>query len=341
MTNRVIHYQRKRRPNANFSVEFIFADVRQRLAGRYDIEVRIAPYFSNGLIQRLRIIRDVLRYSDCLVHVTGDINFAILGTPQGSGVLTILDCGFLNRPKGLIYAFLKKFWLDLPIRRVRFVTTISNAMKSEIVNLCGCDPNKVVVIPVAIDDSYQPCPKPFPSLRPRLLHLGTAPNKNLAGLVEAVRGLDVVLVVIGKLPSEIENKLISQRTQYENYVDLSREEIVKQYQLADVVCFVSLYEGFGMPILEAQATGRPVITSHVASMPEVAGDAALFVDPTDVSDIRRAIERVTSDQDLREDLIRKGYENVKRFSPDVIAQQYLSLYARVRRAAKDKGGQVV
>ena len=85
MTNRVIHYQRKRRPNANFSVEFIFADVRRRLAGRCEIASRIAPYFSNGLIQRLQIVRDVRRYFDCIVHVTGDINFAILGTTPGSG----------------------------------------------------------------------------------------------------------------------------------------------------------------------------------------------------------------------------------------------------------------
>ena len=94
----------------------------------------------------------------------------------------------------------------------------------------------------------------------------------------------------------------------------------------DLLVFVSTYEGFGLPILEAQATGRPVITSNVLSMPEVAGDSACLVDPFDVSSIRKGILKVINDPAYREKLIKRGFENVKRFQPDKIAEQYADIY---------------
>ena len=89
-----------------------------------------------------------------------------------------------------------------------------------------------------------------------------------------------------------------------------------------------MYEGFGLPILEAQATGRPVITSNEASMPEVAGDAAILVNPYEVVEIKEAVEKIISDKKLREDLIKKGIENIKRFTPEKIAENYASLYRK-------------
>ena len=93
-----------------------------------------------------------------------------------------------------------------------------------------------------------------------------------------------------------------------------------------MISFCSLLEGFGLPILEAQATGRPVITSNLSSMPEVAGNGALLVDPYDVNAIRKGILRIIQDGALRENLIVKGLENVKRFSPQKVADAYVELY---------------
>jgi len=89
---------------------------------------------------------------------------------------------------------------------------------------------------------------------------------------------------------------------------------------------VSTYEGFGLPIVEANAVGRPVITSNVCSMPEVAGDAAFLVDPFDVEDIRRGVLLLINDSHLRRDLVRRGFLNVRRFSIESVATQYRSLY---------------
>jgi glycosyltransferase involved in cell wall biosynthesis len=326
---RVLHYQRRSRANANYSLEFIFEDVRSRLKDQCEIELRIAPQLSNGLFPRLAIVADAWMRNRSLIHVTGDIDFAILGARRDSSILTVLDCGFVNRSRGLKRWILKKIWLDLPVRWTKFVTTISTAARDEIIELTNCDPEKVIVIPVAISSSFQHTPKPFNADRPRILLIGTAPNKNLAKTLDALAGLPCELTIVGVIGDAIRSKLRSYSLPFENLVNLSYPEVVAQYQRADLLCFASSYEGFGMPILEAQATGRPVITSNTSSMPEVAGDAAHLVDPFDVDSIRSGVLKVIEDREYRERLIQKGLENVKRYDPNRIAGQYLALYRRI------------
>jgi glycosyltransferase involved in cell wall biosynthesis len=101
------------------------------------------------------------------------------------------------------------------------------------------------------------------------------------------------------------------------------------YAQADMVLFASTYEGFGLPIIEAQATGRPVVTSRVTAMPEVAGEGACLVDPYDVSSIRNGVLRVLDDGSYRDSLVHLGFENVRRFEPSLIASQYARLYEEV------------
>ena len=103
-------------------------------------------------------------------------------------------------------------------------------------------------------------------------------------------------------------------------------EIVDEYRRCDMVLFASMFEGFGLPILEAQATGRPVVTSRAWSMPEVAGKAACLVDPFDVQSIHDGVKRVITDVEYRNGLVRAGLENVGRFRPARIAEQYAEIY---------------
>ncbi len=110
---------------------------------------------------------------------------------------------------------------------------------------------------------------------------------------------------------------------------LSQPQIIAEYHRCDLVLFASTYEGFGMPILEAQAIGRPVVTSTIASMPEVAGDAAELVDPFDPLSIRAGVTRVLTSTSRQESLIARGFANLPRFAPTVVAQAYASLYREV------------
>ncbi len=307
-------------------MEFIFNDIRKRLSGEIDILLRTSPFFSNGLINRLLIAGDAWLRQESVTHITGDINFALLGVRKKSALLTILDCGFIHKHSGAKGVLLRKLWLEWPVRHARKITTISESVKEEIIRLTGCAPEKIVVIPVAISDSFYPSESEFNESRPRILHVGTAPNKNLERLVAACCGVSCRLVIIGVIPTSIQRQLSIDGIEYENHEILSQAEVVHQYNKCDLLSFVSTYEGFGMPILEAQRVGRPVVTSNLSSMPEVAGRAACLVDPFDVKAIRDGIMRVVSDEEYRKELVALGNENVRRFEPCAIANQYLDVY---------------
>ncbi len=118
------------------------------------------------------------------------------------------------------------------------------------------------------------------------------------------------------------------KIEYEGFVNLSEEQLFEKYKDCDLLFFASTYEGFGMPIMEANIVGRPVITSNLYSMPEVAGNAALLVDPFN-DDIRNGILKIINEDSLRDDLITKGFKNADRFTLENIAEDYLQLYKLV------------
>jgi glycosyltransferase involved in cell wall biosynthesis len=185
------------------------------------------------------------------------------------------------------------------------------------------------VIPDPVPEGYVFRPKPFNANYPRILQVGTAPHKNVDRLIQAIKGLPCKLHVIGRLDDEQRRLLEWSQVDYENSVDISDAEMLQAYDQADLVVFVSLAEGFGMPIIEAQAVGRPVIASDLSPMKEVAGVGALTVDPSDISAIRSAVCRIVEDEAARHRTIVAGLENAKRFSAQAVAGQYARLYQRV------------
>lgn len=331
---KVAYFHRKPRPNANFSIELVFENVRRDLAGQIEPAICIAPCESNGLFRRLWIAWHARRRQGDVNHVTGDTNFTALALDGGRTVLTNHDCGYVTRTRGFRRWLLKRYWLELPVRRVAAVTTVSSQVKHEIIKYSGCPADKIHVIHNAASPAFRPAPKADLDRRPRILHVGTAPNKNLDRLIDALQDLECVLVVVGQLNRDAVARLDQARIDYENYVDLSTSDLVRQYQLCDLVCFASLYEGFGVPILEAQAVGRPLITSNRLPMSEVAGEGACLVDPTHSGSIRAAIVRIFSDPQYRRGLVEAGRQNIKRFEPQRIALQYLELYQQVFASAQ-------
>lgn len=261
-------------------------------------------------------------------HITGDIHYVDLLLRKNRTVLTIHDCICLDVYAGLKRRIIKWLWYDFPIRKCRFVTTVSSFTARQLVNFCPQAKGKIVVIHDPIDERFAPCPKAF-SGTPVILHVGTTPNKNLERVAEALAGIDCILSIIGRLNAQQKATLERWGINYRNVYDLSDEELVAKYRESDIMLFASVYEGFGMPIIEAQATGRPVVTSDCASMPEIAGEAACLVNPFDVRSIRAGILKVIEDSEYRGDLIRAGYKNVKRFGPDSIANEYVKLYRMI------------
>lgn len=323
-------YLFRHRSSGCFSIEQLFSTLSNYISQKYPIEKKNVPYPTNSIINLIRNQLYILKNSSGdIYHVTGDIHYVILSLLRKKTILTIHDCVILDRtPKQSIkyHAFLW-LWYKLPIWGANVVTTISEKSKAEIVAYTGCAPEKIKVIPNFVSPEFLYHPKEFNEECPEILHIGTAPNKNLERLIVALEGLDCVLKIIGKLSESVLRLLNKHRIIYQNDFNLSSEAIIECYRTADIVSFVSLYEGFGMPVVEGQAIGRPVVTSNIEPITWVAGqDAACFVDPNDITAIKNGILKVIRDRSYRTMLIQNGLENVKRFKLETIGNQYLSLY---------------
>lgn len=322
---KVVFFQRKPYP-FHKSLEYIFNDVRRRMPPYITSITRVVNEYSKAIIPRIKIMLEAKRNQGDVNHVTGDIHFAAIMLEKKKTMLTVLDCGLLSDSAGVKHALLKYFWFTLPLKKCSLVTVISKATGAELQRYTAYPADRIFVVPVAISPKYNYKPKEFNKERPEILLVGTTHNKNVLRVVEAVRGLSCRLHIVGRLTDEMKDKLEASQIDYTNAFDLSEEQLVKVYESCDLLSFVSTYEGFGMPIVEANAVGRPVITSNILSMPEVAADAALLVDPFDVTQIREGITKIINDDGFRNGLIRNGLENCRRFDAQKIANQYLKLY---------------
>lgn len=166
-----------------------------------------------------------------------------------------------------------------------------------------------------------------------------SPRKNIARTIEAFdicaeTDPKLILFIVGKKGWSYDQIFNTYRKTKNKkrifFMDYIEERVlISFYNIAKVFAYPSLYEGFGLPILEAQACGCPVITSNVSSMPEVAGESAILVDPYNVEEIASAIHKVSLDKNLRDNLIQKGFENCKRFSWKKCAEETLKVYEEV------------
>jgi len=310
-------------------VEGAFQVIRSAMPTEVECVVAMSKFKSKGILRRFyNIFEAAFRQGD-VNHITGDVHFLSYLLRRNKTLLTVLDCVFLYNTTGIKRYLLRLFWYVIPAKRVALISVISQSTKEELLKCIKYDPNKIRVIPVCISPAFSPFKKKFNVAKPTILHIGTSRNKNLLRLIEALRGIPCKLEIVGKLSEEHTTSLAHNNIQYNSSFNLPEAEMVAKYHNCDLVAFVSAYEGFGMPILEANSVGRPVITSDILSMPEVAGDAACIVDPYNLTKIREGIMRIINDEAYRETLIQNGFKNALRFSPNVIADQYVQLYREI------------
>jgi len=314
-----------------FSIEKLFQTIVKVFK---DTEVREVYMPYKAALNPLAMLRNMLAARKAqgeINHITGEIYYTALALNRRKTIITIHDLESLYSLNPIKNVLLQLFWLKLPVRRVKYVTVISEHSKQKLLEATGVPEDKVFVIPNCISfnqGDFKP-KVTFAEDVPVLLQVGTKPNKNLDNLVLALEGISCKLLIIGKLSEVQVQLLVDKHINYEFYSQLTDEEVKALYYRADIITFVSIYEGFGLPILEANAFGRPVITSNITAMPEVAGDAALLVDPYKPMQIREAIGSLINDADLRSELVKRGYENLQRFRPELIASQYEAIYQKV------------
>jgi glycosyltransferase involved in cell wall biosynthesis len=324
----VSYFFRKPRANA-FSIEVLFENIQQKISSQNSFRTKktTVPSIHN-------IAANILaagKKQSVVNHITGDIHYVALGMNKRNTVLTIHDCVFLTKYSkwNLKYWLFKFFWYQLPMMRANTITVISEKTKRELVKLTGVNADKVKVVPNFFDPRFQFSPKVFNSDKPRILQIGTKDNKNLQNLAKALKGLQCELHVVGQLDAATKEVLKDNRISYKNFVNLSFEQLKQQYMECDMVAFVSTYEGFGLPILEACAVGRPLITSRISPMDEIADDAACKVNPWNVLDIRRGVTKIIEDAEYRDQLVNNGWKMRYRYSIENITRQYADIYQRI------------
>ena len=263
-------------------------------------------------------------------------------------VVSIFDLSYLKYPelfkKKDLYQL--KIWGRYSIKRAKAVITISESSKNAIIEEYKLASDKVHVVYPGIKElinnreiNMTDLQKKYGIKKNFILFVGTIqPRKNIARMVEAISQIpELELIVVGKKGWQYEGILDSPRKfGVENRVKFLEfvpdEELSELYKNA--ICFVlpSLYEGFGLPILEAMKYGCPVVTSNTSSLPEAGGDAALYFDPEDSSDIAEKIKKLLSDDKFREDMIEKGYKQAKKFSWEKAAKEALHVLKEVANA---------
>lgn len=316
-----------------YSIEAVFDTIATHLPGDIALRQVSAAYPSRGLWPRIRAAweaRRACRGAD-VIHMTGDSHYLVAFLPRRRTVLTVHDCEVLDRNKGLKRAVLWFFWYRLPGWRVRALTVVSAESKAQLQRWLRFDPKQIFIIENPLSKPIERVDRPFNDLETRLLMIGTEPNKNIERVAQALAGLPVTLHVVGRLAPDRLARLRA-CVPLENTYDLSDADLAAAYGAADIVLFPSLSEGFGLPILEGQAAGRPVITSNRAPMSDVAGPGAVLVDPEDAGAIRGAVERVRADPALRKGLVAAGRSNVRRFAPATAAAAYGDLYRQIAGA---------
>lgn len=313
----------------HFSIENVFNGIVSNLPDHVQYRIYELPYYSKGVHPRIQGARAAGKNQGQVNHITGDVHYIALGLQKENTILTMHDLGFMKHTNPVARFFLWLFWIWLPVRRVKYITTISEATKKDILRYVRCKPGKIRIIPDFIHPDFQPVQRLFKKEKPVILHVGTKFNKNLERTISALSGIPCTLKIIGRLTESQIDRLHASKINYINQFDLSDEELRQAYINCDMLVFCSTLEGFGLPILEAQATGRPVVTSNISSMPEVAGNAACFADPYDVNSIRQSILKVISNENYRSQLINKGFENVKRFDIKTVTNMYVDLYSEV------------
>jgi glycosyltransferase involved in cell wall biosynthesis len=260
-------------------------------------------------------------------------------------IVTIHDLIYLRYPE--FYPTIDRKIYDRKFRRAckiaNRIHAISEQTKRDVMDLFSVPEEKIVVIYQSINPVFfeqvemarkEELRKRYQLPKKFILSVGTVePRKNLLGLLEGMTlsKTYIPVVVVGKTTDyqhKVQKFIEADLNRLEVFFlpRIQDDELAALYQMAEVMVYPSLYEGFGLPVAEAQASGCPVITSNTSSLPEVGGDAAKYINPEKPEEIGKALKSLLANQTIRKSLIVKGRINAQRFTPENFAKQFKQLY---------------
>jgi glycosyltransferase involved in cell wall biosynthesis len=337
-----------------------------RLAGRIDdfICVRDDADESPGFLTNTLVLPRSLRLATLrrvaapfymawkgfdVLHFPAEPSLYLLRSGRARVVVTVHGLASLRLPTELHERLPRRARLKYKhlLESVERVITVSESSKRDIVDVYEVAPERISVIYNGIDEVFHSEDSELPKVdvddRPYILSVCAAiPKKNVSSIIRALaalkeRGLPHRLVHIGppgsaqaSLEAEVRRFNLRNDVVFKGYV--SKFELAAYYRGADALLFPSFHEGFGIPIVEAMASGCPVVTSTAFSMPEIAGDAALLVDPYNVESLISVTHRILTNRSLREEMIELGRARARRFSWNRCANETVEVYRDVLRS---------
>ena len=286
-----------------------------------------------------------------IVHDTYEAGFFSFKTPFKK-IMTIHETAFIRFPgayrrRGMAYY---KYLFPLIVKNTDMIITPSESTKRDLVTYLKVPEDKIRVIYEAADERFKPLDKTaIIEVRqkygldfPFILYVGLMiPKKNIPALIKAYNklkktGMEHKLVITGRKAPRVENAEIFEIVERLNLQKdviftgyIPPDDLPGLYNAADLFVYPSFNEGFGLPPLEAMACGTPVITSNTSSLPGVVGDAGIMIDPYDIEGLAEAMDKVLTNQALRQEMIKKGLKRAKRFSWEKMARETLKVYESV------------
>jgi len=280
-------------------------------------------------------MRRAEQFSNNINHITGDVNFLALGLKGKKNILTIHDLGHydtLKKRSFILHTIYKLFWFKYPLKHIQIVTVVSLFTKSKLMEYFHFPEERIRVIHDPVKPFFRFAKKEQINQVPVVLMIGTGKHKNLGNLIEAARLADVHIDIIGWPANDELEKLSNNNISHTIYNNLTDEQVYERYVASDILFNASFYEGFGMPIIEAQAVGRPVITSNIGAMKEVAANSAILVDPNKPEEIAAAILKLAKDKTYYDQLVALGKENASKYHYETVAKQYLEVYRELNKS---------
>lgn len=328
-------------PELGLSTDYSLHDARRWLPCKPQVALLY------GAIQSRWFRHQIERFPDYLLHVP---NY-ILPPCANPTVVTLHDLSHMHYPQfhpreRIVYL---DHYLPRTLQQATCLITVSEFVRQEIITLLGVQAERIVTVHNGVDPAF--CPYSDLSLPPilnryslqpggYLLVVATLePRKNLLRLVEAYGRLPTSLrqqhplVIVGArgwLTEELERRLepLERSGQIKRLGYIPQDDLPLIYAGAHAFAFPSLYEGFGLPVLEALASGIPVLTSNRSSLPEVAGDAALLIDPEDVEALTAGLERLLTDEEWRAQAVERGLRQARLFSWERCIEETVAVYRR-------------
>lgn len=323
-----------RRPSKNqFSIDKLFKSYSEHLSIKHDVNVSRMPFESEGLLNiffnLIFACFVAIKSKSDVYHISGDIHYIALFLPTKRTIITIHDTGPImkNNIKRILYSF---FWFKLPSLFVSKIIAISKNTKLLLIDRYKIPPEKIEVI----ENFYDPNLSKYNFKKTensvfKIIQVGTKKNKNLEGLTSALSYLnikDIELTIVGRLSDAQEELLNNSCIKYENALYLENTELYQLISQSDLLVFLSTFEGFGMPIIEAQYLGTAVLASNIEPMLSVGADSCYYADPFNFKDIAHQIKKAYEQRSLSEDLIKKGKLNVQRYHISNNIEQYTAIY---------------